>query len=166
MLITGQTQQYSQPSQIPGRRLLLRDPFNNMLVTKCTIIFLCIFLIGCSDPDILGEWKREVNPIDKDDSLFMNSGWGDITFNGDSTFAITGDTTTTVVQSVNGWHAGGMIKGRWRIEGGSLLLHTSELPAAFDLRYQILLLTTKRLIILSAFARNDTTKSIKYSRKH
>lgn len=126
---------------------------------------MSLILLACNNHQIIGEWKRELSPIEVSDSQFINSSWGDITFNRDSTFAISGDTNTMVDNSVPGWHVGGPIKGRWRIEENYLLLHTDDFPALFDLRYQIIELTSQRLVILSAFDKNDTAKTIKYTKK-
>jgi hypothetical protein len=138
---------------------------NTMSVFKFRFLLLCFVLLACNNHHLIGEWKRELNSIELNDSQFINSGWGNIIFKQDSTFTITGDTNTSVDSLVPGWHMGGPIRGRWRVEENHLLLHTDDLPALFDLRYKIIQLTSNQLVILSAFDNDDTIQSMKYTRK-
>jgi hypothetical protein len=128
----------------------------------------CLFTLACKDKvQLIGKWKREINPNLKDQNLVENTGWGDINFSADSTFRMQGDTTVEQVSdTIPGWQVGGPLKGTWRIEKNHLLLYFEDLgPLQFPLRYKIIQLTDKRLVLLSAFDNGDTTMKLTYSRK-
>ena len=111
-----------------------------------------MLVLACSDKvQIIGKWKRESNPNLEDQNLFESTGWGDIRFNADSTFNMKGDNTVRqVIDTISGWHVGGPMNGTWRIEENDLLLYFEDLSPQIPLRYEIVELTDRRLVLLSA----------------
>jgi hypothetical protein len=133
------------------------------------ILITSLSLVSCHDFDgktIVGKWERQSN-----DSLekVLNGNkphWGDITFLTDSTFTIHGDSQKdTSSASVPGWHVGGQVNGKYRIEENYLYLTPEEWnKTLFSLNYQIIELTKRKLVLLSTFDIGDTTKRIVYTR--
>ena len=90
--------------------------------------------------------------------------WGDLIFSADSTFTINGDSPEDT-STASGWHVGGIVKGKYSIDEDHLYLKPKEWEKIlFSLNYEIIELTNKKLVLLSAFDKGDTTKYIIYSR--
>lgn len=133
------------------------------------ILIISLSLVSCHDFDdktIVGKWERQSN--DSLEKVFNGNkpNWGDITFLPDSTFTIHGDSRKdTSSASVPGWHVGGQVKGKYRIEEHHLYLTPEDWnKPLFSLNYQIIELTKRKLVLLSTFDKGDTTKYIIYSR--
>ena len=77
------------------------------------------------------------------------------------------DTNEPIVHdTVPGWHVGGKMTGNWRVEDNTLLLHLAEIEQPVYLRYEIIQLTSERLVLLSSFNKGDTTKYIVFHRNN
>jgi hypothetical protein len=141
------------------------------MIMKISLIILlssyCLLALACGDKvQLIGKWKREINPNLEDQYLVANTGWGDINFSSDSTFSMQGDTTVEQISDTTpGWHVSGPLKGTWRIEKNHLLLYFEDIVPQFPLRYKIVQLTDKRLMLLSALDKGDTTMKLTYSRR-
>ena len=141
----------------------------SILYFSMTLIFsvsLESCLTNSKDKGIVGKWNRQ-----SDDSLSKviegeKANWGDITFLEDSTFTINGDAQEdTSTASIPGWHVGGVLKGKYSIDENQLSLKPEEWKKTlFSLNYKIVELTNKKLVLLSTFDKEDTTKYIVYSR--
>lgn len=136
-----------------------------MSTFKFPFCLLCLVFLACNNQQLVGKWKRELNPEQVDTSQNINSDWGNIVFREDSTFTITGYTITSVESSVSGWHTDGPVIGRWRVEENDLLLNTDDSSDRFYLRFRIVELTSSRLSIVIPPYLDDTSKAITYTRK-
>lgn len=115
---------------------------------------------------IVGKWNRQNKDTLGRIVESEKGDWGDISFLKDSTFIINGnqqEDTSTV--SVPGWHIGGAVKGKYRINENHLALELGEWERIpFSLNFEIIELTRDKLVLLSAFNKGDTTKYIVYFR--
>jgi hypothetical protein len=126
--------------------------------------YLTYFLFKSSG-NIIGKWKREGNPSGDKELGDTNYNWANIMFNSDTTFSIGANNDEKYLGvSLAEWHGGKDLKGKWRIEKHRLFLKSEGLPTNFLLIYEIIQLTSNKLILLSSLAKGDPTKHITYSR--
>jgi hypothetical protein len=61
--------------------------------------------------------------------------YGDLILADDSTFTMVGN-DSPLPSNIPGWHAGGTMKGTWKVEDGSLYLYISDVrvPLVFSVR--------------------------------
>ena len=132
---------------------------------KLLSFIFCLLFSNCKNTEITGKWKPEIHPSYKQSLESGQSSWGDLILNSDSTFVIEGDTSEPRLNNtVPGWHVGGRIKGNWRLDGNSLTFHMDDIERPYYLSYEIIHLTSTRLVLLSSFEKGDTTKYMVYSR--
>jgi hypothetical protein len=126
--------------------------------------YLSYFLFKSSG-SITGKWRREGNSSTDKELSNRNYYFADITFNSDTTFSITANNDEQYLGvSLAEWHGGRDLKGKWRIEKKQVFLKSEGLPTNFSLIYEIVQLTSNRLILSSPLAKGDATKYVTYSR--
>jgi hypothetical protein len=124
--------------------------------------YLSYFLFKSSSGNIIGKWQREENLNAEKESSDTNY-WASITFNSDTTFSIAANNEEKHLGvSLAEWFGGSDLKGKWRIEKKQLFLKSEGLSTNFFSSYDIIQLTSGKLILLS---KGDTSKPITYSRK-
>ena len=119
---------------------------NNFLLV---IVLSFVFFISCGKPPkINGHWRR-LDIAEKRLSPGADNQYGDFILEEDSTFTMVGNDSLSS-SNITGWHAGGTMKGNWKLEGKSLYLYVSGVR--MPLTYSIKRLTRSDLQFQSNFA--------------
>ena len=130
-----------------------------------TLLFLITILGSCKKPNIIGNWKSEINAYNKDidSTLSINANAEDLTLLSDSTYLIKGFGSNN--STIPGWHTGGDEKGSWKGSTKERLVlfpdsYQSLIPASWKkygrTAFKIIHLSQSELILSSL----DSTKGM------
>lgn len=113
------------------------------------VVLSFILLSSCKQaPDIKGHWRR-LDMIEKQTSASADKQYGDLIMADDSTFTMVGNDSLPS-SNIPGWHVGGTMNGKWKVEGKNLYLYISDVRV--PVTFSVIRLTNSDLQFQSNFA--------------